>query len=174
MNRTLFVAFIAVTLLCCMACSAVQASDNGVMVSQYRGSVAQTTPACAVTRAKVTRSTGYAENVVVEAYVENFTNKYAKSVLISFILTDPTGKSGFDGNAAPRVYGSWQAMIPELKPKGAQWITISTAVARPVNINEGARTITIELAGPSKEFSTTRVDLIYRLDVEVTGGLSDN
>jgi hypothetical protein len=174
MKKALYVAIAAVIFLWCFSDGIAQASADGNLLCQYRKSVAQSTPACAVTRSKVARATGYTENVVVEAYVENFTDKYAKNIVVTFVLVDPTGKSGFDGNAQPRNYGTWSAFIPELKPKGAQWVTISTAVARPLSINEGARIITVELAGPSKEFSMTRVDLIYRLDVEVTGGLSDH
>jgi hypothetical protein len=127
----------------------------------------------AVTSAKRGSDSTYADRVIMECRVENFTKQYARGVVVSMVIKDPSGVSGFDGSNTPREYGRYTAGIAELKPGGVQTVIISTGLARPVAFNEGGRTITMELVGPNKDFSAVKVNLDYYFEVNCAS-LTDN
>ena len=125
-----------------------------------------------VNSCRMKKSTGYGEYLVAEAYVENLANKRANNINVKLIVYDQSGISAFDGTNRPRVYATYFANIPELAPGSAQWITISTAIANAQDINEGRRSFTLELAGPSTQYALTKVELQYHFEA-TAGSFSD-
>lgn len=126
-----------------------------------------------VTNSRISKTTDFAENLLVEAFVENTTDKYVKNVTVTLQVIDPSGVSGFDGRSSSRTYGTYYANISELGPRGTQWVTITTPIGKPQNLNAGARSFEIELSLPNKDFTTTKVILTYRFSVSV-GRYSDS
>jgi hypothetical protein len=121
--------------------SAAEGQNLSQIVAQADGS-----NAVQVTNSRLKSDGSYANNLVVEAYVENTSDKCANDVSVSLIFKDPTGISAGDlADGKPRVYSYFTASVSQLKPHSGQWVNIPTTVANPTNKNEGAKTVTIEI-----------------------------
>jgi len=142
----------------CDATSAFAAEEQNLsrLVAQ-----ADASNAVQVTNSRLKSDGSYANNLVVEAYVENTSDKCANDVSIALVFKDPTGISAGDlGDGKPRVYSHFTASVGQLKPHSGQWVTIPTTVANPTSKNEGAKTVTIEI-WKKGETSATPVVLQY-------------
>lgn len=143
--------FCAATSTCCTA-------DN-----QYSSLIAQADPSASVkiTNCKLKTDGSVTNNLVVEAYVENASDKCAIDITVNLIFRDNKGVSAGDlADGKPRVYSYYTASVSQIKPHSGQWVTIPTTVANPANINEGARTVTVEVWRRG-EMSATPIVLQY-------------
>lgn len=151
---------LSVFLVCCFcaATSTCFAAEN-----QSSSLVAQADPSASVkvTNCKLKTDGSVTNNLVVEAYVENASDKCANDITVNLVFRDNSGVSGGDlADGKPRVYSYYTASVPQIKPHSGQWVTIPTTVANPTNINEGARTVTIEIWRKG-EMSATPIVLQY-------------
>ncbi|MDQ7825027.1 MAG: hypothetical protein RDV48_19660 [Candidatus Eremiobacteraeota bacterium] len=124
--------------------------------------VAQADPAqsLSVTSCKLKTDSSFSNNLVVEAYVQNGSDRRAKDIQVTFVLKDPKGVTGDSGTGEARIYSYYSATINELMPRAGQQVTIATALANPKNINEGAKTLLVEIWRRG-DTSSTPVTLQY-------------
>ncbi len=131
-----------------MSCCCAVTSPCPAAELQSAPFIAQADPTANVTvsNCKLKTDGSVTNNLVVDAYVENTGDKCANNVSVGLIFKDPSGISGGDlGDGKPRVYSYFTATVNQVKPHSGQWVSISTTVANPTNINEGAKTVTVEI-----------------------------